>query len=176
MSCCGSPIRTPHIDRLAERFRGQSLQGIYGGVRAELDWSVGELLTALKRTGAEANTPVGFSSGNGPCYQASAGPPRGRKGATSEGGMRVPFLERFPGRIRRGRVSHGVAAVMDLHPTICQVGLYSRFGAGKKRHDVRAVKWIPAGSAAKGVPLFRRSQRAVRSGWASGSCTLPATT
>ena len=87
----------------------------------ELDWSVGEVLAALKRSGAESNTLVIFASDNGPWYQGGAGPLRGRKGATWDGGQRVPFLARFPGRIPRGQVSHAVAGAMDLHPTIAKL-------------------------------------------------------
>ena len=87
----------------------------------ELDASVGEILAALDRAGAASNTLVVFSSDNGPWYQGSAGPLRGRKSSTWEGGQRVPFIARFPGRIPRGKVSHGVAGVMDLHPTIAKL-------------------------------------------------------
>jgi len=78
-------------------------------------------VTTLDRAGAASNTLVVFSSDNGPWYQGSAGPLRGRKGSTWEGGQRVPFIARFPGRIPRGKVSHGVAGVMDLHPTIAKL-------------------------------------------------------
>ncbi len=113
------PHTYPHIPLEASpRFRGKSPLGIYGDVVEEIDWSVGEVLAALKRTGTESNTLIVFTSDNGPWHQGSAGPLRGRKGAAWQGGQRVPFLARFPGRIPRGRVSHAVAGVMDLHPTI----------------------------------------------------------
>jgi arylsulfatase len=116
------PHTYPHIPLGAsEKFRGKSPLGIYGDVVEELDWSVGEVLGALDRSGAASNTLVIFTSDNGPWYQGSAGVLRGRKGATWEGGQRVPFVARFPGRIPRGKVSHAVAGVMDLHPTVAKL-------------------------------------------------------
>ena len=116
------PHTYPHIPLAASsRFRGKSPQGIYGDVIQELDWSVGEVLNALKRSGAEKNTLVMFSSDNGPWYQGSPGRLRGRKGMTWEGGVREPFLARLPGRIPRGRVCAGIASTMDVLPTIARL-------------------------------------------------------
>ncbi|MBM3813574.1 MAG: sulfatase [Acidimicrobiia bacterium] len=113
------PHTYPHIPLAAsDRFRGRSPQGIYGDVVEEIDWSIGQLLDAVRRAGADSNTLLMFSSDNGPWYQGSAGRLRGRKGSTWEGGQRVPFLARFPGRIPKGKVNHGIASVMDLLPTI----------------------------------------------------------
>jgi arylsulfatase A len=113
------PHTYPHIPLGAsERFRGKSKAGIYGDVVEELDWSVGEVLAALKKHRVEGNTLVMFSSDNGPWYQGSAGRLRGRKGMTWEGGVREPFLARFPGRIPKGRVCHSMASMMDIFPTV----------------------------------------------------------
>lgn len=113
------PHTFPHIPLYASpRFRGKSPLGIYGDVVEEIDWSVGEVMNALQRTGAEKNTLVVFTSDNGPWFLGSPGKLRGRKGTTYEGGQRVPFIARMPGRVPRGKVSHGVASVMDMLPTI----------------------------------------------------------
>ena len=97
------PHTFPHIPLAASpRFRGKSPLGLYGDVVEELDWSVGEVLAKLKQTGLDNQTLVMFSSDNGPWYQGSPGQLRGRKGSTYEGGVREPFLARFPGRIPRG--------------------------------------------------------------------------
>lgn len=121
------PHTYPHIPLAAsERFRGKSPLGLYGDVIEELDWSVGEVLRTLKKHGLDDNTLVLFSSDNGPWYQGSPGRLRGRKGMTWEGGQRVPFLARFPGRIPAGRVCPGVSSVMDMLPTLarlCEVPL-----------------------------------------------------
>ena len=116
------PHTMPHIPLGAsERFRNKSNAGLYGDVVAEIDWSFGEVMSALKRAGVDGNTLVLFSSDNGPWYQGSPGRLRGRKGTTYEGGMRVPFLGWMPGRIPAGRVSHGIASLMDVMPTVAKL-------------------------------------------------------
>jgi arylsulfatase len=112
----------PHIPLAASpRFRGKSPQGLFGDVVEEIDWSVGEVFGALRKHGLDQNTLVLFSSDNGPWYQGSPGRLRGRKGSTYEGGVRVPFMARLPGRIPKGRVCHGVGSMMDLLPTVARL-------------------------------------------------------
>jgi arylsulfatase len=116
------PHTYPHIPLAASpRFRGKSPLGLYGDVIEEIDWSVGEVMAALKRAGAERDTLIMFSSDNGPWYQGSPGRLRGRKGSTWEGGQRVPFIAKFPGRIPAGRTSAGVASVLDILPTVARL-------------------------------------------------------
>jgi arylsulfatase len=116
------PHTFPHIPLAASpRFRGKSPQGLYGDVIEEIDWSVGEVLATLEKCGVERNTLVIFSSDNGPWFQGSPGRLRGRKGMTWEGGVREPFLVRFPGRIPAGAVCHGVASMMDILPTVARL-------------------------------------------------------
>lgn len=113
------PHTYPHIPLDASpRFKGRSAFGIYGDVIEELDWSAGEILKAVQRIGQDRNTLVVFTSDNGPWFQGSPGRLRGRKGSTLEGGVRVPFLARMPGRIPKGKTSDGVASAMDLLPTV----------------------------------------------------------
>jgi arylsulfatase len=112
----------PHIPLAASpRFRGKSPAGLYGDVIEEVDWSVGEVLSALKKHGLDNNTLVMFSSDNGPWFQGSPGKLRGRKGMTYEGGVREPFLARFPGRIPKGRVCPGLGSLMDVLPTVARL-------------------------------------------------------
>lgn len=106
----------------SERFRGKSAAGIYGDVIAELDWSVGEILGTLRAEGLDKKTLVVFSSDNGPWlifnhHGGSAGPLREGKGSTWEGGMRVPGIAWWPGRIAAGVVQHEIATTMDLFTT-----------------------------------------------------------
>ncbi|MFB3825606.1 MAG: sulfatase [Bryobacteraceae bacterium] len=113
------PHTYPHIPLGAsKRFRGKSPLGIYGDVVEELDWSVGEVLGALRRNGVERRTMVILSSDNGPWYQGSPGRLRGRKGTTWEGGVREPFLVRWPGAVPAGRVCHAAISTMDVFPTV----------------------------------------------------------
>jgi len=112
----------PHIPLAASgRFRGKSKLGLFGDVVEEVDWSVGEVFGALKKHGLDNNTLVMFSSDNGPWFQGSPGRLRGRKGMTYEGGVREPFLARFPGRIPRGRVCHALGSLMDVVPTVARL-------------------------------------------------------
>jgi len=112
------PHNMPHIPLYAsEKFKGKSAAGDYGDAVEEVDWSVGEILATLKRLGLDRNTLVIFSSDNGPWYQGSPGNLRGRKGWTHDGGVRVPFIARWPGRIKPRSVSDEPLATIDFFQT-----------------------------------------------------------
>ena len=116
------PHTYPHIPLGASpKFRGKSKNGIYGDVLEELDWSVGEVLATLKKNNLDRNTLVFFSSDNGPWYQGSSGKLRGRKGMTWEGGVREPFIARWPGKIPAGKVCSGLTSMMDVFPTVANL-------------------------------------------------------
>jgi arylsulfatase len=116
------PHTFPHIPLAASpRFRGKSSEGLYGDVVEELDWSVGEIHRTLQEAGVEKNTLVMFSSDNGPWYQGSPGKLRGRKDSTFEGGIREPFIARWPGKIPAGRTSNALASMMDVFPTVAKL-------------------------------------------------------
>ena len=108
----------PHRPLFAsEAFHGRSAGGIYGDTVEELDWSLGQLIDALKRKNLLDNTLVMFTSDNGPWYEGSPGGFRGRKGQSFEGGHRVPFIAQWPARIPPGQVSNQLAINIDLLPT-----------------------------------------------------------
>ncbi|HVT95313.1 MAG TPA: sulfatase [Bryobacteraceae bacterium] len=116
------PHTFPHIPLAASpRFRGKSAEGLYGDTVEEIDWSAGEVLRALHESGVEENTLVLFTSDNGPWYQGSPGKLRGRKNTTYEGGVREPFIARWPGRIPKGKVCDGLASMMDIFPTVARL-------------------------------------------------------
>jgi arylsulfatase A len=116
------PHTYPHIPLGASaRFRGKSAEGLYGDVIEELDWSMGEIIRTLQETGLEKNTLVMFSSDNGPWYQGSPGKLRGRKNTTYEGGVREPFIARWPGKIKSGRTVDALASMMDVFPTVTKL-------------------------------------------------------
>ncbi|MBZ2183339.1 MAG: sulfatase [Bryobacter sp.] len=116
------PHTFPHIPLGASaRFRGKSAQGLYGDVVEELDWGVGQVWEAVKRHGLDRETLIVFSSDNGPWYQGSPGPLRGRKGATLEGGVRVPLIARMPGTVAANRVSDELVSTMDVLPTFARL-------------------------------------------------------
>lgn len=116
------PHAYPHIPLAAsDRFRGKSSLGLYGDVVEEIDWSVGEVMNAVRRNQIDQDTLILFTSDNGPWYQGSPGRLRGRKGSTFEGGIREPFIARWTGHIPGGRITSALGSMMDLFPTI--VGL-----------------------------------------------------
>lgn len=114
----------PHIPLFAsEEFRGISERGLYGDVIEEIDWSVGEILKTLKSLNIDENTLVIFTSDNGPWNLkngegGSALPLRGFKFQTYEGGMRVPMITYWPGKVPGGTVCSEVASTIDMFPTI----------------------------------------------------------
>jgi len=114
----------PHVPIYAgAEFDGRSGQGTYADVVEEIDASVGRLLAELEALGIDDNTLVIFTSDNGPWltygnHAGSAGPFREGKGTTWEGGMRVPMIARWPGRIPAGGISHSPTCLIDVLPTV----------------------------------------------------------
>ncbi len=139
----------PHVPLGAsEEFRGRSVRGLYGDVIEEIDWSVGEVLDALERLDLAKNTLVVFTSDNGPWieehlgdYGGSASPLRGYKMTTWEGGLRVPCILRWPGRIPAGSVSAEMAATLDLLPTFARLAGAALPG-GRELDGVDLWPWL----------------------------------
>ena len=102
-------------------FQGSSQLGLYGDVMQEIDASTGKILATLDHLGVADNTLVVFLSDNGPVLRdhrgSSAGPLRGHKATTWEGGCRVPFLLRWPQVIPPGTTSDELFCSIDLLPT-----------------------------------------------------------
>ena len=96
---------------------GKSPDGTYGDVIADLDASTGAIMDALERLGLARNTLVLVTSDNGPWFEGSPGALRGRKNDVLEGGMRVPLIARWPGRIPAGQRVEDVASAVDVLPT-----------------------------------------------------------
>lgn len=110
----------PHWPQYAsEEFAGKSNNGKWGDTVEEIDWSTGQVLGKLKELGIDEKTMVVFTSDNGGAtrHGASNAPLRGGKGTTWEGGHRVCFLARWPGRIPAGTASDEMAISFDLLPT-----------------------------------------------------------
>ena len=121
------PHIMPHVPIFAsEKFKGRSARGLYGDVVEELDWSVGQVLAALKNLQLEDNTLVIFTSDNGPFlsygeHAGSATPFREGKLTTFEGGVRTPCLMRWPKKIPAGRTCDEPVASIDLLPTLAKL-------------------------------------------------------
>jgi arylsulfatase A-like enzyme len=117
------PHTMPHVPlHASEAFDGESYAGDYGDVIEEIDWSVGRLLDRLDELGLSEDTLVVFTSDNGPWLEkgvdgGDAGPLRGGKFETWEGGVRVPAIARWPGEIPAGTVCRELVTAMDVFPT-----------------------------------------------------------
>ena len=118
------PHTMPHVPIYAsERFRGKSKNGEFGDAVEEIDWSTGKILGTLAELGIDNQTLVIFTSDNGGAqrFGASNDPLRGGKGSVLEGGMRVPCVMRWPGRIPPASSSDELAITMDLLPTFAHL-------------------------------------------------------
>jgi len=121
------PHSMPHVPLyVSEKFKGKSAQGMYGDVIMEIDWSVGQILAALKANQIDENTLVIYTSDNGPWlsygdHAGSALPLREGKGTAWEGGVREPTIMRWPGKIPAGTVCDVPAMNIDILPTIAHL-------------------------------------------------------
>jgi arylsulfatase A-like enzyme len=171
----------PHLPlAVSKARRGTSNAGFYGDVIEEVDWSVGQVLGALKKKGIEDNTLVFFASDNGPWIEmpprmqqagnelwhaGSVGPLRGSKGQTYEGGPRVPAMIRWPGKIKPHTVSGDLVGMPDIYRTLLAVS-----GAKVPDHKLDGHDLVPfLTGKEKSAPrkeyfYFRRGLEAVRSG------------
>lgn len=131
-----APLNPPR--ELMEKFRRQTPQGftspfmVYAATVVEMDRQIGRLVDAVDRLGLGENTIIIFSSDNGPedidiansawSAYGSAGPLRGRKRSLYEGGIRVPWIVRWPGGAPAGLVNNStILAGVDFLPTICEL-------------------------------------------------------
>ena len=139
----------PHVPLGASSsFRGRSDRGLYGDVIEEVDWSVGEVLELLERLGLDGRTLVVFTSDNGPWIEShlgdhggTAAPLRGYKMTTWEGGLRVPGIFRWPGKIAAGQVRDEIASTLDLLPTFAAIASAS-LPSGRKLDGIDLWPWL----------------------------------
>ncbi|MBS1790407.1 MAG: sulfatase [Acidobacteria bacterium] len=121
------PHNMPHVPLfVSDKFKGKTKRGLFGDVVEEIDWSVGQVLATLKRLKLDQNTLVIFTSDNGPWlsygnHAGSAKPLREGKGTEMDGGVREPFIARWPGKIPAGTVSHEPVMTIDLLPTLAKL-------------------------------------------------------
>ncbi|MBI4906144.1 MAG: arylsulfatase [Acidobacteria bacterium] len=129
------PMTGPHMPTAPDDpYLGKSKAGKYGDFVYQVDWSMGQVMDAIRRSGKADNTLVIFTSDNGPenitypLYpefgHSSAGPLRGAKRMLWEGGHRVPFIAWGPGRVPAGKVEHEIVCLTDLMATVAAITGY----------------------------------------------------
>lgn len=134
----------PHVPLfVSDKHKGVSEQGLYGDVITEIDWSVGQILEALKQHELEDDTLVIFTSDNGPWlsygnHGGSCRPLREGKGTTWEGGVREPCIMRWPGKIPAGSVCDEPVMTIDILPTVA-----SLIGADLPKHKIDGLDIWP---------------------------------
>ena len=111
---------------VSEKFKGKSGAGLFGDVMMEVDWSVGQVMKALRKHNLHRNTLFVFTSDNGPWlnygdHAGSAAPLREGKGTMFEGGCREPTLAWWPGTIPPDSVCREPAMTIDLLPTVAHL-------------------------------------------------------
>jgi arylsulfatase A len=161
----------PHVPVASSReFHGHSLAGRYGDAVEELDWSVGQIITALQQRHVDRNTVLVFMSDNGPWIDAGlqaydrgergvksqgdvgwAGLLRGGKGSTWEGGVRVPGIVRWPGTVAGGRVTAEIVSILDWFPTFVHL-------AGGRMPTDRAIDGVDLTPLLRGIGPSPRTE------------------
>lgn len=117
----------PHVPLYGSKeFEGSSEQGRYGDIIQEIDAGIGQVLKTLDDVGVADNTLVIFTTDNGPWlsygnHAGSTGGLREGKGTAWEGGVRVPCIMRWPGRIPAGTVCDQPCATIDVLPTLAKL-------------------------------------------------------
>ncbi|MBB6431003.1 sulfatase family protein [Algisphaera agarilytica] len=128
-----SPMQAKKEDRKVVEHLETEATKMYGAMLHSMDENIGKVLDALDRMGIADNTIVAFASDNGPSFAyrvdwpenwprellGSAGPLRGHKGMFTEGGIRVPYIIRWPDGLQAGQVYERPVSTMDLYPTFC---------------------------------------------------------
>ena len=161
------PHSFPHVPLfVTEEFEGQSSAGLYGDVVETIDWSMGQILEKLNDLGIDENTMVIFTSDNGPWFEGSSGQFRNRKGTSWEGGLRVPFIARWPSIIPRNQRNSHAAMNIDVLPTILDfAGVSLSSETTPDGRSLRGVLTNGEGSPHDYLYLFNNDRiAAVRSG------------
>ena len=144
---CYVPFNSPHSpfqvpDRFYEKFKDVPIKMLARDPKQEeldttrcvlamcenIDWNVGRILEKLDSLQLADNTIVIYFSDNGPNSWRWNGEMKGRKGSTDEGGVRVPFMIRWPGHIKPGTTVRQIAGAIDLLPTLTGMAGIPRVG------------------------------------------------
>lgn len=190
------PLASPHTPWVPNKeFIDRSAAGLYGDFMQEVDSAAGRILAQLERSGVAEGTLVILTSDNGapwsePDVRAANGhqanaPWRGQKGDAYEGGHRVPFLARWPGRIAAGRVENETLCLTDIFATFAALfDLPLRPGMGEDSFDMLPALLGARRSGPRRAPVIHHSSAAMYAirdgdwklmeGLGSGGFTKPA--
>ena len=186
---CYMPFTVPHLELLAPEdsvapYRGKldeepyvdprkhyadqpDARATYAGMVSRLDRDVGRVLSLLKELNLDENTIVFFTSDNGSAvplwgkdYFRSTGGLRGHKQNLYEGGIRVPMIARWPGRVPKNKVSDHPWAFWDVLPTLCDLAGVKPAGA----IDGRSILPVILGKKQKPAPTFYWEQPRFKAG------------
>jgi len=149
------PLTGPHTPWVPlKKFEGRSGAGLYGDFVVQVDELLGTIVRTLEETRLASNTVLVFTSDNGAHWtpddkakfpHRANGPWKGMKADISEAGHRIPFLVRWPGRIKPGTVSSQLGCLTDLMATAAEItGLRLPAGAGEDSYS-----WLAAATGAK---------------------------
>ncbi len=167
------PHSMPHWPQYAtSNFANKSKNGAWGDAVEEIDWSTGKIFDKLKELDLDKETLVIFTSDNGGATHHGAvnKPLRGSKGTTWEGGQRVCFVARWPGRIPANSHNDAVAITVDLLPTLGKLaGAPVNGSLGGKAIDGKDIAPLLMGDAEESPHeafyyYFRGNLNAVRQG------------
>lgn len=155
-------VHWPHA--ATSEFADRSPDDAYKAAVEEIDWSVGRVMQTLEDLNLDQNTLFIFTSDNGGAKNADNTPLRGYKGTTWEGGMRVPTIAKWPGKVPAGSVCDEIASTLDFLPTFARlVDAEVPQDHPIDGHDMSALLMATPGAKSE-YKTFYYQQDAVRSG------------
>jgi arylsulfatase A-like enzyme len=189
------PLPAPHTPWVPSKpFQGRSPIGLYGDFVEECDASIGRILAAIEMSGGTKNTLVILTSDNGspwsqPDIDASGGHRanmmwRGQKADIYEAGHRVPFVVRFPARVKAGQVNRATVCLTDIFATAAEAAKaplptngaedsFSVWPALRGKQESNAVRPHVVHHSADGIFSIRQGSWKLAMGLGSGGFTLP---
>ncbi len=189
------PLTAPHTPWMpTKEFRGKTQVDWYGDFVTEVDWAMGQIVQAVNDAGFGDNTLVIFTSDNGSHWpdaqikqfgHRANGPWRGQKSDIHEGGHRVPFLCRWPGRIKPGTQSSQTICLTDLLATFAAVvGDTLPAGTGQDSYNLlpallnpdleKPIREATVHHSGNGLFAIRQGPWKLIQGLGSGGFTAPA--
>lgn len=170
-------LPSPHTPWLPlEEFRGKSGAGMYGDFVMQVDAAIGQVLDSLDAAGIAQETLVFFSSDNGPVWydkdrekfgHDAVGGLRGMKFSSHEGGHRMPFIARWPGKTTPGSVCEQTIAFSDVFATLAELVGLKQFPQGMAEDSVSFLPYLLDSSKAPAAraPLVHDDRTLRDGGW-----------